>query len=98
MDEEKKDAPEPKHLGRRLKLKRTISAPAPETPVPQAPEKIETHAEQAMREVAEEEADAGYKGMQFEVDRGCRSCLMVTLFMVVGILVSIFATWVFLNK
>jgi hypothetical protein len=36
--------------------------------------------------------------MQIEVDRGCRSCFMVTLFMVVGILVSIFATWVFLNN
>lgn len=98
MDEEKKDAPEPKSLGRRLKLKRTISAPAPEPTAPQAPERIETHAEQAMREVEEDEADRGYKGMQFEVDRGCRSCLMVSLFMIIGILVSIFATWVFLNK
>lgn len=95
MDEEKKDAQEPKSLGRRLKLKRTISAPAPE---PTTPEPIETHAEQAMREVLEDEADSGTKGMRFEVDRGCRSCLMVTLLMVGGILLSIFATWVFLNK
>jgi hypothetical protein len=89
VDEEKK---EPKALGRRLKLKRTVSA------ADEPPAKIETHAEQAMREVEEDEADRGSRGMNFEVDQGCRSCLMVTLFMVVGILASIFATWVFLNK
>lgn len=85
MDEEKK---EPKPVGRRLKLKRTVTPPA----------QIETHAEQAMREVEADEADRGSKGMNFEVDRGCRSCLSVTLLMILGILVSIFATWVFLNK
>lgn len=93
MDDEQKESQEPKALGRRLKLKRTVSPPAPESPA-----KIETHAEQAMREVEEEEADRGTKGMNFEVDKGCRSCLMVTLFMVIGILVSIFATWIFLNN
>jgi hypothetical protein len=86
VDEEKKQP------SRRLKLKRTVSSQPPKEP------KIETHAEQAMREVEEDDAARGSKGMIFEVDQGCRSCLMVSLFMVVGILVSIFATWVFLNN
>lgn len=89
MDEEQK---EPKPMGRRLKLKRTVSAPVKEEA------KLETHAEQAMREVEAEDADRGSAGMNFEVDQGCRSCLMVALLMVVGILVSIFATWIFLNN
>ncbi|HLO04228.1 MAG TPA: hypothetical protein VK191_14040 [Symbiobacteriaceae bacterium] len=93
MDEEKKDSQEPKALGRRLKLKRTVSPPIVETPA-----KIETHAEQALREVEEDDALRGSKGMHFEVDQGCRSCLMVTLFMIIGIFVSIFATWIFLNN
>lgn len=100
MDDEKKDLPEqePKALGRRLKLKRTVSASAESPAATGTPAKIETHAEQAMREVEEDDTLRGTKGMHYEVDQGCRSCLMVTLFMVIGILASIFATWVFLNN
>jgi hypothetical protein len=86
VDEEKKQPT------RRLKLKRVVSYP------PAKEGKVETHAEEAMREVEADEADPGSKGMNYEVDRGCRSCLMVTFLMVAGIFVSIFATWIFLHR
>jgi hypothetical protein len=57
----------------------------------------ETYADQVMRELPQDQADAGTPGMKFEVGQGCMGCFWVTLLVFVIMLASIVATW-FIRK